>query len=347
MLYEPTRSAIRDKVDYILHHRYFTNSADETAHQIVKMHRNSCSSNQELTFDSIDIKRIFEPFEQSLDIIKEFIGNDTDAAEIGGEGLVKASDSVIKVEPHEKRNFAADNFNADTFSCERYRTVPNKLIGVKEHTKKNPVTLGTQSHVDKISDLQPVTRALNSSEENISNCHLPLLSTKRCIEENLHLSRKVARVQKEKWVQEFSFSGSQNCNRTTPIQLKNELYESHKPISTFHGSVKDDKCPQIPTNNICLESDKPVANILSKVRSPDEKRDTVTGQNFEDIILSLYQAMKKSKCSHQLLNEWDKEMGLKKCHSKTMSRSDQSRNHLMWSIFSSGKGDHYSKRVMS
>ena len=87
----------------------------------------------------------------------------------------------------------------------------------------------------------------------------------------------------------------QNCSRTTPIQLKNELSESHKPISILHCSVKDDKCPQTPPSHFSFESDKPVADIPFKASSSAKKRKIATGQHFENNFLSLFQAMEKTK----------------------------------------------------
>ena len=153
----------------------------------------------------------------------------------------------------------------------------------------------------------------------------------------MHLSRKVARVEKAKWAQKVLFSDSQNYIKTTPIKLKNYIRKYYKPISILHCSYKDDKPPQTPPNHFNFEIDKLVADIPFKASYLDKKRKTATGQNFESIFLILYQAMGKTKSIHHLLNERNKKTGFNICHSKTMLHSNQSRDHLMWSIVSSEK----------
>ena len=47
------------------------------------------------------------------------------------------------------------------------------------------------------------------------------------------------------------------------------------------------------------------------------------------ILLSLFSAMKSSRKSQRALDEWDKNMGLNRSHSRTMIKSMNSRKKLM------------------
>ena len=271
----------------------------------------------ELTFEDIDIKTIFQPVEQSLDIIKELIGCDFDAEAKISKDLAITRDTFIKKKSHEKKYFTVDNFKADTIVGKNIAVDQVTSVNVKLHEKNYYNSSDSQPDVNKVSTLKPGTLAILARGSEISGidkkCPLSVYSTKRCMEQKSYSPPETITVNKAKCAPEVSLDKYHNYSKPVTVEQNSALKEPHKPM-----------------NILCNSADK---ELFCNSSSSSKKRKIRTGEHSKDIILRLYQAMKESKRSHNLINEWDEKiMGLKRSHSKTMSLSCQSRDHLRWAM---------------
>ena len=271
----------------------------------------------ELTFEDIDIKTIFQPFEQSLDIIKELIGGDFDADAKISQDLAITQHTLIRKKSHEKKDFTVDNFKADTIVGKNIAVAQVTSVNVKSHEKNYYNSSGSQPDVNKVFSLKPGTLAILARASEKSGIDkkwpLPVYSTKRCMKQKSHFFPETTTVYKAKCAPEVSLEKYHNCSKPVPVEQNSAPNEPHKPM-----------------NILCNSADK---ELFCNSSSSAKKRKNRTGDHSKDIFLRLYQAMEESKRSHNLMNEWDEKiMGLKRSHSKTMSLSSQSRDHLKWAM---------------
>ena len=273
-------------------------------------------SGQELTFEDIDIKTIFQPVEHSLDIIKDLFRCDFNTEAKISQDLAITPNTSIRKKSYEKKDITIDKLEADTIIDKNIVVARDTPISVKSHEKNFYNSSGSQPGFDKIFTLKPcLASPARASERSGSNkkCSLPVYSKNRCMKKKSHFSRKTTTVYNAKCASEVSSNEKQNCSNPALVEQRSALKEPHKTMIILRHSADEEEC--------CNSSP------LTK------KRKTQIGQHYEDVCLRLYQAMEESKSSHCLLNDWDeKVMGLKRSHSKTMSLSTQSRDHLRWSL---------------
>ena len=229
-------------------------------------------------------------------------------------------------------DYLSDVFAADAEASNSPDILPESWINSKTRGEKCDNSPGLESNVSNTYNLPPFTRELSSVSVKRPGGHsLSLNAEKRCM-----VQRATSPCKASKSCLRVSPAQDQNF-RKTDLEWNNTLLDDHK--SQRESVIEDKHRPLVKMSfnpSSCnFDKRRVTSSSIELEKVPVERRD-------KDIILGLYQAMETSKRSHQLINEWDAKMGLKKSHSKTMSLSSQSRDDLMGIMFSSSMKRAYS-----
>ena len=123
------------------------------------------------------------------------------------------------------------------------------------------------------------------------------------------------------------------------LQQKARSDEFHQHLNMFNYNREGGIPPeQRPYPQVYLNLDKGGAGTSTKIRSPSERRNPSITRQCKNTTIRFLLAMEESNRSQRLINDWDRKMGLRKSHSKTMSLSSESRVNLKCSIRSSKSG---------
>ena len=179
---------------------------------------------------------------------------------------------------------------------------------------------------------EPVADAASAVEEDKEKVTPPTRAPRRRSQHNMWKPRARTLTDESATAMSITTTSSDSC-----VSLQVEDLES--PVRCVSRNPSSSQSQQKTLQVSVMDGDDMDASELPPVRSRADTDDSTSSSSSPPTVKALSVALQQSIGSMKNIQDWDKKMGLKRSHSKTMRLSSKSREQLLAFFTNDQQGD--------